>query len=188
MANNYTLSSSVLSLDPDQLQPAREIIASFKLAFDEDDDLGFIICEDSDGIGFHHDESCDVENVAKLVQALLDGLEIDEEFIFSWANTCDKPRIDEFSGGGCCVRRGKPPKFVGSSDSLLPGRVSVDAVLELCGGRPTVTAFNYSDEALYFAVTCAIANLGAADEGEGHEATLRQYGHITEGDYEVHLL
>ena len=61
---------------------------------------------------FSADECIDTTQVAIFAQALLDELEIDEPFCFSWAYTCSKPRIDEFGGGACKVRRGMAPVWV----------------------------------------------------------------------------
>ncbi len=103
----------MLEIPADKLEQAILIVARVKeeLENSEEQYVGFQAeFEEDEGLWIHDDgESIDVEHVAILVQELLDGLEIDAPFIFNWAYTCRKPRIDEFGGGACAVRRGKDP-------------------------------------------------------------------------------
>ena len=116
MANNYTESSSKLQLTLEQSKQAQAIIDAARAAYmaldpDESEPTGCFDLED-DCVWMYHDESIDVEFVAFLAQALLEAFEIDEPFVFSWSYTCSKPRLDEFGGGACAVRRGKDPVWV----------------------------------------------------------------------------
>lgn len=102
----------MLKISVDKLAQAILIVARVEeeLENSEDGYVGFHAEFESDGLWLHDDgESIDVEHAAALAQALLDGLKIDEPFVFSWAYTCSKPRLDEFGGGACAVRRGKAP-------------------------------------------------------------------------------
>lgn len=102
----------MLDIPEDKLLQAARIVERIKeeLINSEPEYVGFNAEFEYEGLWIHDDgESIDVEHVAILAQALLDELEIDEPFIFSWAYTCSKPRIDEFGGGACAVRRGKDP-------------------------------------------------------------------------------
>jgi hypothetical protein len=113
MANNYCESSSKLYLKPEQLEQAWKIVARIESEFeDEDEPLGVEIEVEDDGVWFYHDESINPDHMAVVVQALLDELEIDEPFCFSWSYTCSKPRIDEFGGGACALKRGQPAYWV----------------------------------------------------------------------------
>ncbi len=112
MANNYCESSSRLALTEEQAKKAQEIVDRVLAEFNEDeDDCGFCgqVTVENDGVWICHDESIDPDHVATLVQALVDELEIDEPFVFSWGYTCSKPRLDEFGGGAGVIRRGQPP-------------------------------------------------------------------------------
>jgi len=51
----------------------------------------------------HNDESGVPEHVAAMVQAFFKHFHIDSTFTLTWAETCSKPRVDEFSGGGFIV-------------------------------------------------------------------------------------
>lgn len=107
----------MLYLEPHQIEPAKLIVARVTKEIEEDDEddcgcLGVEVAFEDEGIWFSHEESINVDNLAVLVQALLDELEIDEPFVFSWANTCSKPRLDEFDGGACALKRGQPAYWV----------------------------------------------------------------------------
>ena len=114
MANNYCESSSKLYLKPEHLEKAREILARVagEIEADPEDSLGVLIDVDDDGVWFRGEESINPDNVAMVAQELLDELEIDEPFVFSWSYTCSKPRIDEFGGGACALKRGQPAYWV----------------------------------------------------------------------------
>jgi hypothetical protein len=119
MANNYLQSSSMLAISEDQHAQAQAIIEKFMKQFDEDDTVqdacvycGIQVELEPDGVWIYGEESFDVDQAACLAQMLVDGLEIDEPFIFSWAYTCSKMRIDEFGGGACLVRKGLPYEVI----------------------------------------------------------------------------
>jgi len=114
MANNYCESSSKLSLENHHIAEARSIVDRMvvELSNGDEEDCGVVATVESDGVWFHADESINPEHVACIAQALLDELKIDEPFTFSWAYTCSKPRIDEFGGGACSVKRGEEPFYV----------------------------------------------------------------------------
>jgi len=115
MANNYTRSSSMLAISEDQHAQAQAIIDEFmQQLFEDDADVycGIEVELEPAGVWIYGEESFDVDQAACLAQMLVDGLEIDEPFIFSWAYTCSKMRIDEFSGGACLVRKGLPYEVI----------------------------------------------------------------------------
>lgn len=89
---------SIVERVEEELEDGEEGYAGFQAVLEEG---GLWICDDGENINTEH--------VAILAQVLLDELEIDEPFIFSWSYTCSKPRVDEFGGGACAVRRGKDP-------------------------------------------------------------------------------
>jgi hypothetical protein len=115
MADHYVWSSSKMKLTPEQIVKAEAIVARVVKELEDDADEGYCgvdVVVEKDGVWFAHNESINPEHVVLLAQALLDDLEIDLPFIFSWAFVCTKPRLDEFGGGACAVRRGKDPFYV----------------------------------------------------------------------------
>jgi hypothetical protein len=107
MANYYCEGSGVLELPKDKIEQAKEIIARVSEELEEEDGfLGVDIVFEEEGIWFSHDESLTPSHVERIASCLLDELEIDEPFYFTWAETCSKPRVDSFSGGGFAVKRG----------------------------------------------------------------------------------
>ena len=116
MANNYCESSSMFYLEKNQTEKAKKILETVCMELENDPCKGYIGFETSfeiDGLWICNEgESIDVENVAILAERLVDELKIDIPFVFSWAYTCSKPRIDEFGGGACCVKRGEETFWV----------------------------------------------------------------------------
>lgn len=113
MANNYTLSSTMLTLPKSKLAAAKKIIAREckKLEAGEAGYVGASVVVEADGVWISHNETCDIEHVIQLFQALLDGLKIDEPLVVSFAFECSKPRLDEFGGVAVVVQRGKEPEY-----------------------------------------------------------------------------
>lgn len=118
MANNYCESSSLLSLTPEQLERAKPIIE--KTIEDIEKDVGFQVEyeERSDGLWLGGNEIVPGQ-VAQIAQAVVDGLEINDPFVFSWSYSCSKLRLDEFGGGACCVRRGQEAIWVDAVSTVL---------------------------------------------------------------------
>jgi len=113
MPNNYRQGSCKLSLSPTQIKRAELIVERVKAELDSNEGYcGVSVTVESDGIWFYEEESFNAEHVTAIAQALLDELGIDEPFTFSWAYTCSKPRLDEFGGGACSVKRGEDPFYV----------------------------------------------------------------------------
>jgi len=115
MANNYTETSTLLALEKEQHEKAKEIIAREIKAFEDDEDEGYCGIEaelEQDGVWFHQDESANVQHLETIARALIEELEIDEPFFCAWAYTCSKPRLDEFGGGAFCIKRGQETYWV----------------------------------------------------------------------------
>lgn len=114
MANNYTQSSSQLEIPKEKHDQAKAIIDKFTRQLEDDDDeyCGIQVELESDGVWIYGEETFDPDQAAELVQTLLDELEIEEPFAFSWAHTCSKMRLDEFGGGACLVRKGLPYEMI----------------------------------------------------------------------------
>ena len=111
MANNYTYSSSLIEIPKDKHDQARAIIARVTQECEDDPDTGYAgfsaVLEDK-GVWLRDTgESFIIEQGAALVEALVEELSLPGIHVVSWANTCDKPRIDEFGGGAFAVQMGK---------------------------------------------------------------------------------
>ena len=117
MANNYTLSSSFLTLEETEIEKAKTIVARLESELKPDengavDSFSEYLEWNEDGLWIRHTESIAMDAVVAVIQVLLDELEIDEPFELSWAYASSKPCIDEFGGGACSLRRGKEPIWV----------------------------------------------------------------------------
>lgn len=115
MANNYCSTSSFLRLTKEQIAIVEPIIERYTLGPENDDEewepFGADVEIEEDGIWINGDEIVP-DNIANMILEILEKLEIDEPFVFSWSYTCSKPRIDEFGGGACAVMRGFDPFWV----------------------------------------------------------------------------
>ena len=127
MANNYTQFSEVIPrLTPDEEAWIREQLDSgamqdesrrSQLAWKpEFEDIDYVTFEwsveddndeDVDSCGrhlwLHSDESGSPIDVAAFVQAFLKKFRPDQSFALTWADTCSKPRVGEFSGGALFI-------------------------------------------------------------------------------------
>ncbi len=121
MANNYCESSSMLKLHDDQKEQAAVIIDRIcdELENGEDGYVGFNATIEKNGVWIRHDESLTPEHVAILAKALMDELDIEGVFVFSWSYACDKPRIDEFGGGACAIKKGHEPYWVDAHELAI---------------------------------------------------------------------
>jgi len=102
MANNYSLSSFLYPLKPEQVEEAKKIVATFGEAKEADPEQGYVGFDfsfEDDGLWVRHNESMRTDHAAELVSALQVGLQATELFSFDVAYICDKPRVDEFAGG-----------------------------------------------------------------------------------------
>lgn len=54
-------------------------------------------------IWFHSEESFNVDSASLVVQRFLKECRPNGVVGFTWAETCSKPRLDEFGGGACCI-------------------------------------------------------------------------------------
>ena len=114
MANNYTQTSTFINIPPGKLDRAREICEALEEYLEWDDEDGYcgVSWEVQDqGVWLTGDESANIDHAEMLVRALVEELELNP-VILSWADTCSRPRIDEFGGGAFLVQRGYPTFWV----------------------------------------------------------------------------
>ena len=66
----------------------------------------WLVCEielrDSE-VWLYSEDCCDIEKTAELIQSFLAAHRSDGCHSFEWADYCNKPRLDSFSGGGCFI-------------------------------------------------------------------------------------
>jgi len=68
--------------------------------------FGFKCEANGDDLWFYDDgTSVNCDLLADLLQIWLDEIDCDKPIVFSWANTCSKPALDEFDGGSVVVTR-----------------------------------------------------------------------------------
>ena len=115
MSNKYCQSSSLMSIQSEKIDEALAIVDQIfeTLSANEEDgdSLGVNYKKQTEGIWFHHEECFDVNFMEQIAKEIIETLKIENCFFFSWASYCDKPVIDEFSGGGCLVRLGKETEW-----------------------------------------------------------------------------
>jgi hypothetical protein len=111
MANNCTQFSVIVPFPKDMAlydawEKQRQV--DEKEAEDNDPDYEYSDWEvtwsrSGDGLWVYTDESGNVEAAAAMIQGYLNATEQDITVYMSWANTCSKPRINEFDGGGVVI-------------------------------------------------------------------------------------
>lgn len=160
MANNYTQSSSQLEIPKDKHAQAQAIIDKFMQQFEDDDGYCGIEVElEPDGVWIYGEESFDVDQAAELAQMLVDELEIEEPFVFSWAYSCSKMRLDEFGDGACLVRKGLPCEVIDASNyikSLIKRRYWVTSVTVRHGEHVTTRKAVVEAKSEHHAKMCAL--------------------------------
>lgn len=120
IANNYTQFSFAVSLDTDEEKEWAERAVAHVNQWEQGDDPdvagnefdavippdGYTFYDveiDDDGLWFHADEAGDPDHVAQFVEEFLRRFRPDDHVGFSWADTCTKPRLDEFGGGAMVI-------------------------------------------------------------------------------------
>jgi len=127
MANNYCQTSAYLPIHEKDFEQAENIVnrVTAEISRDSDEyeeefgDCGVGVEVEKTGVWFNGEESFDQESLIQIAQALLDELEIDTPFYFSWAYTCSKLRLDEFGGGAGVVRRGEEPYTIDAMQEVI---------------------------------------------------------------------
>lgn len=105
MADHYTQFSCTLDLQtPDNLAKAMEIFRPTEKSGAHDHGwFGFMACPSPEGgpgsLWLHDDGAGDVEELIEFVQHCGRTLGLTGRWGFQYANTCSKPRIDDFGGG-----------------------------------------------------------------------------------------
>ena len=122
MADNYTLFSEVIPAltrkeqawvrrvlgDGSDVAPSAAELSAAGIQLDSDDEdwpgFEWRIQEPSwKDLWIYSEASGSVENVARFVQAFLKRFRPDDCWHMTWAETCSRPQIGEFGGGGIFV-------------------------------------------------------------------------------------
>lgn len=115
MSQNYCQSSSLLKIPADKLDQAKEIAARVNEEIQNDEDyVGCCveILRDESGVWIYDEENFDPNHACEFAQKIIEGLGINEPFVFSWSYSSSKMRFDEFGGGACIIKRGFEPYFI----------------------------------------------------------------------------
>ena len=108
MANNYVEASwSIDDLTADELAWwKKEALRECPEDMDPED-MEVPISNDwtleDKSVWFTHDESIDVDSAASVIQRFLKEARPEGSCGFCWAETCSKPRLDNFGGGACFI-------------------------------------------------------------------------------------
>lgn len=122
MADYFTSGSCFLPLSKEQVKKAQSVIDKAVAEIVEYDDINYILTDievKEDGVWFSSDDEFDPFDVEYVARSLVNEFNIDEVFYCSWANTCSKLHIDEFSGGAFMLKRGFKTERVTLRSELL---------------------------------------------------------------------
>jgi hypothetical protein len=119
MANNYTQFSFLLPLptDPEKAKLVPEWVKAQQEMTDVTQELDdnvewyewyrYLMEFDPNGVWIYTDETGSPEAAANIAQLYLSDFDIEGGVLITWADTCSKPRIGEFSGGAVVVTKDK---------------------------------------------------------------------------------
>lgn len=107
--------------------------------FNEDGILEYTIAEaeldnagdhKNDQLWVHIDEIGDLELLVTILAYAMDRYpEVEDRQGFQWAETCSKPRVNEFGGGACFIVRGEEARWIftgGWLDELMAPKPAAD--------------------------------------------------------------
>ena len=112
MANNYQQLSSGFKLKTiaeREWWERKLAVPAFEDNDEDDPDSDFnvrnyaTIESDDNFLWFHFDESGDIDALVEVLQEFLKDIDPEGAIGFSWADTCSKPRVDEFGGGAVYI-------------------------------------------------------------------------------------
>ena len=110
MANNYLQFSVLIPCPTEATKQA--LVTAFEQEAKSDDGAPCQYEIESDGLWLYAEEYGDVERVADIVAAWQQAQAIEAPWVLTWATTCSKMRLDEFSGGAVAVYKGRAEYFV----------------------------------------------------------------------------
>ena len=127
MANNYLLFSETLELvNEKEIDWVVKELNRLEEKRDDNDNpmLDFQWSLGKGEIWFYTEEAGEPEKVGLFVQEFLKEFYPDETFTLTWATTCSRPRVGEFSGGGMLVTSQKL-YFIEAGDWIRQKRESI---------------------------------------------------------------
>lgn len=106
MANNYVQLSTQVECETEE----QATWLAEELSKDSEDfgpSCGAEIQEDNKTVWLYSEECADLERMIETLCEFQTRFKLKTPITFSWALTCDKPRLDEFGGGAVVVKDGK---------------------------------------------------------------------------------
>ncbi len=106
MANNFVQTSFKVECSTEDAQKLLDMADERRGLFEAqeiDESLGASFQHDTDGVWIHDDESANVDGLIELLQEWMGEVGGELPIHFEWANTCSKPRLDEFGGGAVVI-------------------------------------------------------------------------------------
>lgn len=123
MANYYSECAEVITIPPEKMERAWEIVNRVleELEGDEEEDtfVTFRVAGFEGGLLITTHESIDPDQLHTLVKALVEELDLPGITACSWAYTCDKQRPDAFGGMAFAVRKGYETVWVHAREDAI---------------------------------------------------------------------
>lgn len=122
MANNYCQYSAALVLPKGREEEAVKIATRVAEEMEKEDYCGTdwaVEGTEQPYVWFSAEESGNVEHAEQIAKAVIEEMKLDKPFVLSWANTCSKPRLDEFGGGAFVVQRGRDTVWVDATSEAM---------------------------------------------------------------------
>ena len=108
MANNYSQFSEMIPCENKEQQDWLMQELAIAIEFDDGERVPACAFEaDGDDVWVYSEDSGDLEALADVVATFQVEFDITEPWTLTWADTCSKPRLGNFGGGGLVIYKGK---------------------------------------------------------------------------------
>jgi hypothetical protein len=115
MANNYRLLSQLIKYNSEEQRNWLKERFEADSEHDEGPMCSYTNEEKDKAFWIYTEESGDVERIADLVADYQTAFDLTEPWILEWADTCSKPRLEEFTGGAVAAFKGETKYFLPSA-------------------------------------------------------------------------
>ena len=108
MANNYSQFSEMIPCETKEQQDwlLREL--AIAVEFDDGERVSACMFEaDGKDVWVYSEDSADIDALADVIATFQLQFKVNKPWTLTWADSCSKPRLNNFGGGGVVIYKGK---------------------------------------------------------------------------------